>query len=172
MTQNNDCYSSRMCRLVLLVCFPICLYSVERVRAGGWLALAGLACVSGDHSAVSRNALLFLLLVSPPLAGWPRLVLVAAVLEEQQELKLQGPFRPWLRNGFPATVTSTTCCWSKQVISQSSYEGWENKLHLQMGGASVYHGPFAIYHTLTEGMPSLSYGRHCDGVPQYPLFLP
>lgn len=172
MTQNNDCYSSRMCWLVLLVCFPICLYSVERVRAGGWLALAGVACVSGDHSAVSRNALLFLLLVSPPLAGWPRLVLVAAVLEEQQELKLQGPFRPWLRNGSPATVTSTTCCWSKQVISQSSYEGWGNRLHLQMGGASVYHGPFAIYHTLTEGMPSLSYGRHCDGVPQYPLFLP
>lgn len=131
-----------MCWLVLLVCLLTCVYSVERVWAGGWLVLGGLACVSGDHLAVSGNALLFLLLVSPPLAGWPRLVLGAAVIEGQQELKLQGPFRSRLRNGSPTTVTSTTSCWPKQVISQSRYEGWEDRLHLPMGGASVYHGPF------------------------------
>lgn len=138
-----------MCWLALLVCLLTCVYSAERVWAEGWLVLGGLACVPGDHLAVSRNALLFLLLVSPPLAGWPRLVLGAAVLEGQQELKLQGPFRPRLRNGFPPTVTSTTGCWPKQVISQSRMgrmkdgkdEGWENRLHLPMGGASVYHGP-------------------------------
>ena len=140
VTQKRDCYSSRTCWLAL-VCLLTCLYSAERVWARGRLVLDGLACVSGGGLAVSRSASLLLLLGSPPLAGWPRVVLAAAGLEEQQELKLQGPLRPRLRNGSPTTLTSTACCWPKQVISQSRYEGWENRLHLQTGGASVHHGP-------------------------------
>ena len=164
-----------MWRLALLVCLLRCAYSAERVWAGGWLVLGGLACVSGDHLAVRRNALLFLLLVSPPLAGWLRLVLVAAVLEEQQELKVQGPFRPRLSSGFPATVISTTSSWPKQVISQSRMGGMKDG---KTGSTSQWEepqcimAPFATYRTLTKVMPSLSYGRHCDGVPRCPLFLP
>ena len=162
-------------RLALLLCLLRCVYSAERVWAGGWLVLGGLACVSGDHLAASRNASLFLLLVSPPLAGWPRLVLVAAVLEEQQELKGQGPFRPRFRNGFPAAVISTTSSWPKHVISQSRTGGMKDG---KTGSTSRWEepqcimAPFATYRTLAKVMPSLSYARHCDGLPQYPLFLP
>lgn len=88
---------------------PTCPYSVGRVWAGGWLVLDGLACVYGGHLAVSRTAgfssSVFLPVVSHPLAGWPRLVHVAAVLEEQQETKLQDPLRPRLRTGSPTAVT-------------------------------------------------------------------
>ena len=121
-----------------------CPYSVGRVWAGGRLVLDGLACVSGGHLAVRRKAgfssLVFLPVVSHPLAGWARLVHVAAVLEEQQELKLRDPLRPRLRTGSSTTVTSTICYWSKQVTGQSRCEGCGNRLHLLMRGALVYHG--------------------------------